>query len=438
MSDGNPYASPRDTSVVPQAETLQWQLDGDGLLVKDRTVLPAVDLETGARNVELVTVMRRHVRSYSIVFLIAAFGGVISALVGSAEDTLSSYFLVVLIAVVVLRMVFRTRPMVIWDQREAVGYRRQKVREKLRMLLALLGPALFVSAGLFGGAMTPFTGLMSLAGISLMLLALVVGLFGRSNLKVSAGPDNWMRIRNLHPDAIAYLTELEHQRYRQQQLGGSRKTWKVYTAYLYRYPLRLLIDRKTGIWRTIVLTLMKLLRSRQLEQTMLAADEEASTDFDCLHGTLQEAVNHWIAAHPEWTVDSSSVLDAPFSGIRKEYVTLVEPTLTYVLSVMAVWAKANPDLVRCYALVYSWAEDDLLLVTTNTAVIQTGREGVDYRKAAGDVEAVFRTHLERCASRRLRHAGSIAEIKERLMRERAASTKELEILRWNSPVREIS
>jgi hypothetical protein len=440
MSDTNPYASPKELAAAPAAESLQWRTDGSGLLVKHRTVLPPVDLETGATDGELVTVMRQHVpRHVGNLLLAAIVALVVYQLIWNTGFSVTAYVVIVFLVSLSLRFFNRSGTVVIWDQRGGVRHRMRKMRDRFRFGLALLAPALFLSAALFPSAfsMLPIFGIFGVS-LLLLLLSLVMGLFGRSPLKVGEGPQGWLRISKIHPDALAFLMRLEQEEQAQLESAGKPQAWRVYTAYFYRYPLSLLIDVKTGVWTSMVLVVMKWFRARQLEQTMLALDGAVESAMESLHHELRETAGRWLEAHPGWRVSGAAVLDAPFSVIRQEFVSLTDPALEHALTFTATWAKAKPGVVRCFTILNTWLDNGVMIATANCAVVRTGRTGVDYQHTKGDAEAVRTVHFARCAGHTPVPAGTPEEMKRRLVEERQLATRELEELGWNSPVREIT
>jgi len=440
MSDTNPYASPKELAATPAAESLHWRTDGSGLLVKHRTVLPPVDLETGVTEGELVTAMRQHVpRQMGNLLLALIVGLVFYEGISPSGLSVTAYVLIVFVIVFFLRFFSRSRTVIIWDQRNGVRHRMRKMRHGFRIGLALLAPALFLTAAYFSSE-NSFFPLFGIFGVSLVLilLSLVMGFFGRSPLKVGEGPQGWLRISNVHPDALGFLMRLEQEQQAHMESAGKPQTWRVYTAYFYRYPLSLLIDWKTGVWTAMVLMVMKLFRARQLEQTMLAVDGAVESGMESLHHELRDTVARWAEAHPGWSVSGAAVLDAPFSVIRQEFVSLIDPTLAHALTFTATWAKAKPGVVRCFTILNTWLDNGVMFATANCAVVRTGRAGVDYQHTKGDAEAVRTVHFARCAGHTPVPAGSPEEMKRRLVEERELSSRELEELGWNSPVREIT
>lgn len=436
MSDANPYAAPRDLAAH-ESEALQWRLEGADLLVKNRAVLPAVDLETGVSDGELVTVLRQHQPLKGFLPGLLTFALVYGFGSSRGNDgSLTAYVLLAVFVIFFLRALFRGN-ISVWDQREAVKHRRRVLRGRFAAGLVCAAPLAFVAASIFGDPLAlPVLEIM-VACILLMLGGVVLSIVGRSRLRVGGGPQGWLKIRKLHPDAISYLRKHEEERQAVLEASGERKIWRVYTAFLHKYPLSILIDRKTGIWMAVMLVLLKVLRSKQMEQTMLAADGAVDVELGGLHAQLQDEVARWAAGHPEWKLLRATELDAPFSIIRQEACAFVDPALEHAVSFSCSWAKSKSDKVRCHSVFSTWLEDGTLLVTASCAVVKTGREGVEYQSAKGGAEAVFQAHLARCAGRAIRASASLQELRERLVEEGNAAARDMERLGWNSVVREM-
>jgi hypothetical protein len=445
MSGENPYAAPAviDESAPPSA--LAWRMDGTGLLVKTGTVLPPIDLESGASGqdgAELIPVLRRH-QSGRGRFLGMLFVAAFVVVANAANANVSGVFPWLLLGYVVLSRfsVFKGSSATLWEHREKRREALRKRRLWFRIGLIIFGPVVMLGSfwiaelGGYDGAALLLGGVA--VWLLLLVLAIVLGFTARPRTSLANAGDGWLRLDQLHPDAVTGLFGIEQDERARITAAGGEKSWNVFTVFAQKVPLRLLVDRDTHLWMAMNLWVLRMTRSRQLEMTLLAPDEAEPVPADSLCRELATELAEWRTRHQGWTLLSTERLAAPFCMVAQEFATLVDPGRRHAALLIATWARAKPAAVRCRVQFHAWKPDGHLVATTNQPVIETARSEVSYEEARGSADEVLARHLERCG------AGDWLiltpdEIARRIAAERNAAMLALQKLGYYGPLRTVT
>jgi hypothetical protein len=226
MAEENPYAPP-SVSVLEAPSELAWKIDGLGLLVKNKTVLPEIDLETGEQTKGMLRVKRIRQKPnwlranlfmiciFSQSFLNEAFGNWFPSV--SFSDYFGSIILVMLALVSsVVSAIQKYRNVdhghVVIS--EYISIRRRNIRRAEHVTCACVLAAPLAIALYFLWVPSAVSvigdfGVSTVVGL-FALLILPLGIFAwlkrtYSNAKTHEGPPGWMKIEPIHPDALAYF-----------------------------------------------------------------------------------------------------------------------------------------------------------------------------------------------------------------------------------------
>jgi hypothetical protein len=321
MSEPNPYAPPKvDESEAPSA--IYWQCYGERVLARNGAMLPKVDLETGASDDEMTSVARSYqAAGAGHVFKIAMFVGIYFFAQALFEND-SEWLLWTLVgASIVMGWLGRLRggqtgAITIWEFRETVRERRRQIRRKIRIgllagsfLLMILGPSLLLSSGPFHAA---WVLRLITTGLVLLLANALWAMFDRPSTRSESGPDGWLRIRKVHPAAMAKLRKIEAEQQQQAATAAPHRKRLVRTSYYHKYPLASLLGtRRINPLQILVIALMKLLRSKRLERETFHFSEAAEIPEANLSDSLQQKIQSWRARHPDWPLLQANRLPSP-------------------------------------------------------------------------------------------------------------------------------
>jgi hypothetical protein len=447
MSEPNPYAPPKvDESEAPSA--IYWQCYGERVLARNGAMLPKVDLETGASDDEMTSVARSYqAAGAGHVFKIAMFVGIYFFAQALFEND-SEWLLWTLVgASIVMGWLGRLRggqtgAITIWEFRETVRERRRQIRRKIRIsllagsfLLMILGPSLLLSSGPFHAA---WVLRLITTGLVLLLANALWAMFDRPSTRSESGPDGWLRIRKVHPAAMAKLRKIEAEQQQQAATAAPHRKRLVRTSYYHKYPLASLLGtRRINPLQILVIALMKLLRSKRLERETFHFSEAAEIPEANLSDSLQQKIQSWRARHPDWPLLQANRLPSPAGDLTVESATLVSPGLEHSIHFIHTWLEQKSSTSTCMFEFHTFIKPGGKIYTTHMQLIQLPRPHVDAARVKGSEEEVFRAHLTRCARHEIDAPADRAELLERIHREKLEIDDLLEAGGYHGPTREV-
>ena len=445
MSETNPYAPPK-VAELESASLRYWQCYGARVMARNGALLPKVDLETGVSEGEMTSVARTYqvagvgrfmrvgllIGMYLIArnFLHIAGPWLLWGMMGGS---------------VILNWLIRIRGtaggmITIWEFRESVREHRRKLRQRWRNGLLFVSLSLMILTPLIG----QFVNRMDfhdfkffVSGFGLLLVSMIWAFIDRPKTPSESGPAGWLRIRNVHPDAMVKLRLLEAAELKENansEIPGRRK---VHTTYYHRYPLRSLLgEKRQNPFTVFLIAIMKLLHSKRLERESFDFTEAQKIPEDQTHQLLREKIESWRVAHTDWSVLLIERLSSPAGDLTVDTAILISPDLAHSLSFHHSWLaqKSTPGTTEFAFL--TWVANQRLICTTHMHLLPIVRPNVDTVRVCGTEEVVFSAHLRRCAGMELDHAVSPAEVIERFQREKEQLADLLESAGLRGPSRE--
>lgn len=447
MSESNPYAPPKvDESEAPSA--IYWQCYGERVLARNGAMLPKVDLETGVSDEEMTSVARSYqAAGAGHVFKIVLFLGIYAFAQGFFESD-SEWMLWTLVgASIVIGWLGRLRggqtgAITIWEFRETARERRRQIRRKVRIgllagssVLMILGPSLLLSSGPFHSAWV--LRLIS-AGLVLLLANALWALFDRPSTRSESGPNGWLRIRKVHPEAMAKLRQIEAEKQQQAATAAPHRKRLVRTSFYHKYPLASLLGtRRINPLQILAIALMKLLRSKRLERETFHFSEAVEIPEADLSDSLQQKIQTWHKLHPDWPLLQADRLPSPAGDLTAESATLVSPGLEHSIHFIHTWLEQKSSTSTCMFEFHTFIKPGRKIYTTHMPLIQLPRPHVDAARVKGTEEEVFRAHLTRCSGHEIDAAADHADLLERTHREKLEIDDLLEAAGYHGPTREV-
>lgn len=420
-SDANPYAPPSVLETEAPA-TLAWQVDGTGVLAKNGATLPQVDLDTGVSEGPMRSLRRVGEFNLAIVVASAVFG--IGGYFG-AKHVFGGEFFGFFCLLLVGQMVFgrlrtlrgaATQRVLVWTFLEESRARRIARRRWLRisaMLVIAISmvvlPLLLV--GPHKDLMKWFTRLFAV-GIPLLIILIAWAVLDQGKTRIRPGPQGWLRIERVHPEALAKLREIEREiRDKEGSLHAVRKR-RVRTSWFHRYPLRLLIGKN---WKRPILViniaLMKLLRSKLLERETYHFSEAEEIPVAKLCDALVKFNDDWRFAHPDWIFISARHLPSPAGDLMVDSLFLASPGLEHCASVSHVWLARNHGEGTTETCFFTWVEDGRVVASIDHAPLPLSSPRMIGQRVSGTPEQVFESHRNLCA----KHAISASRDRSELL-----------------------
>jgi len=408
MSDFNPYQAPSEASQseVDGLEGL-WKVEGGVLYFRDFARLPKVDIRSGRDDLALTPASREFaVRGVMggllpvlirVVLLGAVFGGVFyAASRGYYASTgwIVLVFGVLFIVVGIVSERTRKRVHLRWWVDATVEVAELKRRKWLGRL-SLLAASLFLVS-----IVSEDTVPRELGWSALVLSWVVTAVTNRWGKRMSCKPgrDGWFILSGLNPEALSELASRQSGELERWQERRTR-TRKVYTAYLYRAPLRALAGKQ--VWNPIVLLLLmiyKLTRSRLLIRDCFPNSESEEMPVSEWDPKVRELWDR-VQAREEfrgWKQLSSRRLDSPQGDLRTEWVALVSPENEHSLVIALVRlsnAKTTQEVVE--TSFRSWTEDGRLLLTSNSILQRPLPPHFVAQKRSGPPHVILAAHMRR-------------------------------------------
>lgn len=441
MNPDNPYAPP--ATAEPEApSSLLWQLDGVSLFVKNNTVLPKVDLETGETTGDLKAVRRiLRVRAGSsailrVIIIVVAIQFI--PYTGRHNPFLLFLGLFVVMFLFKQGQALRANParrVLIWEFAGPRTQRGRLVRNKWRVAIYVLG---LVSI------LTSFVPSLSydqeqqfrFGGFAILLINLVWRVIDLPKARAQAGPPGWLKISPVHPEAVRFLSHLQ-QESRSDSVRAATRGKLMHTAYFHRYPLAMLLGKRKNPFTIFSLFLAKLLRSHQLRRDAYHFSEAESRALEELCPHLQNQAASWITGHPGWHFLSGSHQVFPAGDIILEFANLASPGLEHHLNISASWNVGAPGYIPAQSNFTTWLADDTSIVTHERPFLQLRIPGIQEFRAKGNPDAVFQSHLQHIAGKPLDPPKDAEEFLSRLDARRAVTDRRLTELGYQSETREV-
>lgn len=422
-------------------------VSGGRLRFRDGARLPTIDLHTGSSEVEL-TPAAFEFRAVSPLASAIARWGWVPLVVGAIlfVDGIRGYALPLFIFgfsvlwSVVARMITRVRSegaRLHWyvDTGREEG-RRRWVKWANRIFFAAFG-FLMTCAFLDWMDWFPLAILLFVVG----LVVLVISQRRVLVLRCTGAREGWFEIHGIPDAALAVLGRLQVEAAREAMEGGGRvRLRKVFTIYLHRFSLPVLVGR--AMWNPVVLSMvlaMKWGRSRLLERDSFAlteADDLATGEWDPRLRERWDEVGK-VDRLQGWRLLHARRLDSPMGDLLTQWFTLTCPRGRHgvTLSVVRVAnARASKEVME--VSVRSWTEEGMLCLTTNLRLQKPLPPSVALKRVRGSLEKVVAAHLERVEGLSLIALDSPAAWEERLDRDAEERHAALEQAGIYGPTRE--
>lgn len=444
MSEINPYAPPK--VAEPESASLRyWQCYGARVMARNGAMLPKVDLETGVSGGEMTAVARTYqVASVSrfmtvgpliAMYLIArnvyhiAGPGLLWGVIGGSA---------------LLNWLLRIRGtaggmITVWEFREADRERRRKLRQRWRngfLFLSLAVMILTVFPAQNANKLNFHGFMFFVSGFGLLVVYTARGFIDRPKTSSESGPAGWLRIRNVHPEAMVKLRLLESEELKENATFELPRRRKVHTTFYHRYPLSSLLgETRKNPFTVFLIATMKVLRSKRLERESFDFTEAKEIPEDQAHPNLREKFGSWLLAHPDWSVLLIERLPSPAGDLTVDTSILVSPDLAHSLSFHHSWLeqKSTPGTTE-YAFL-TWVANQRLICTTHMHLLPINRSNVDTVRVRGPEEVVFSAHLRRCTALEIDPAANRAVLRERFQQEKAELADLLESRGLRGPSR---
>ncbi len=446
MSEPNPYAPPAVTE--PEASSvLYWQCYGARVMGRNGAVLPKVDLETGVSEGEMTGVWRSYqtvggIRFLGLILPVSLFIYVRNTF-GIGQDWPMWAFIVMFVFVgKILRVGSSNDSITLWEFRESARERRRLLRQRWRLgmlcfsfLLMIGGPMLLEHFAPFGSAW-PLR-LLS-CGMGLLLVNGIWKLVDRPKTHCERGPAGWLRIRNVQPEAMVKLRQIEAEDRAKIAAAPEPRKRRVCTSFYHRYPISSLLgNRRVNPLTFLLVIVMKLFRSKRLERESFDFSEALEIREDEAHVKLRESIHSWQENHPDWPLIHVERLPSPAGDLMTESALLVSPSFEHFLCLNHSWLEQKSTSGTGGFTILTWLKDGKMLCTTPMPLLPIDRLNVDTVRVKGTADEVFQFHLARCSSRETNPARSREEVLDRFRHEKEELRELLEKAGLQGPVREV-
>jgi hypothetical protein len=442
MNEINPYAPPRVTETESTSGAW-WRCYGERVMARNGAMLPQVDLETGASGGEMTAVSRTHQGAKAgqvirIVFLIVVYVYAKNRL--NIQGSWPMW--TVIGGSLAFSFLSRIRnkvggPVTIWEYREAQRERRRQIRRRWRNGMLALSLCLMILGPWQVAPAYPMDLILLVCGAGLLGAHTIWSVMDRPKTRSESAPQGWLRIRNVHPEAMVKLRKIEAAEWAEFSSSAPHRPRKAFTTYYHKYPLRSLLgDGPKNPFIVFLVCMMKLLRSKRLERESFDFSEAREVREDELHGKLRERIGSWRSDHPDWKLILMDRLPSPAADLVIESALLVSPGLEHSISFHHSWLERKPTQGTSEFSFLTWLKDGKILCTTHMPLLPLERPDVDTVRARGAEEVVFQAHLDRCPTHEIDPAGSAEHLRERFRREKQDMNDFLEAAGLRGPTRE--
>lgn len=274
-------------------------------------------------------------------------------------------------------------------------------------------------------------------GVVLLIGIAIWAVLDQSSAKTLAGPPGWLRIAPVHPQALAFLHDLENEaRLQAAALPASRKRL-IRTTYYHRYPLRLLIGKNVSKPLLLIrIVLMKLLRSRHLVRETYHHSEALTVPADQLCPQVLTVVDSWLAAHPGWSFVTGEQSTSPAGDLHLHSAILAAPGLDHSACIVHAWATLKPESGTTQCSFGSWLADGTFIRTNDHPFLPHRNPRVRDFRASGTPDQVFQAHLHHCAGQAIAPSRGPQELLARVQQEKEETDQLLTAMGYQSEVRE--
>lgn len=437
MNDSNPYAPPtvEDCQAPP---TLAWQTRETELLVRNGTILPQVDLETGERNPDLKCIKRMHEGAGSFKHAIPATIGVLLVMVFD-WNVIPVVVGVILLSRILLYRSPNTGRVLIW---EYCGPHHHQKRVKRRIWGFSAMGAVFAAMMFSPSFILSHPNHLMMLGIAvggsmLLIIGLALWIFlDQRKAKTLTGPPGWLRISPVHPEALAYLRELEHEARQQAAALPAPRKRLVRTMYYHRFPLRMLLGKRLNPLLALRIVLMKWLRSPLLEREVYHHSETESVTTEQLCPPLRAALDAWLALHPDWLWIDGGYFPSRLGDTQVHSTTLASPGLQYSVCITHAWSPLRPDGANTSHAFGAWLEDAAFIRTCDSPQLALKSPRLKTFRASGTPEEVFQAHRLNCAGLPISPPLDLEDLLSRIRRQKEEIDRLMTESGYQSEVRE--
>jgi len=436
----NPYTPP-DTLVTEATPPGYWHCIGGRVMARDGAVLPKVDLETGTSEGEMMAVARHSKPPNQ--FLLLYFIFVILFIFDFAINIIAVIFgFYLLIRTLLYLQGKRIRSITIMEFREFSRHQAFLKHVRRRQSIYYLNFVIFITGMMFRDEIIPSFPILPLILFSTFWVTMIIICIWtwtkrpRSSTE-SAPLRGWLRIRDVHPEAMRKLREIEAAEQAARAFLPPDHQRLVFTSYLHRLPLAVLIgNRKRNPIRTAKIILLKLLRSAKLERESFHFDETFEITAAEISPTLHTSVEAWRLGHPDWQLLKIERHPSPAGDLTVDTAILVSPQLEHILYLShATSPQHTPLHSECGFITY--LQPSHRIHTSSMPIIPIRRTEVDSAQAEGSHLQIFETHLSRCAQHALAPAADLPSLLAHLHHEKAETHTLLEAAGHQSPIREV-
>lgn len=449
MSDptSNPYAPP--ASGEPAGDFgVTWQLDGVDLRAKNGLTLPMVDLHSGIREEDMKTLT--HTVTLVTAELIITLCLTVGIFIFLSDDfQLENFIGIFALAFIVLTLlksfgIVRKNPNAeirVFSHIDARRWKQTSLRRHIRLiLLFLLVLLMFLPIIFAAGSMGSFGDWMMWAypATVLGLIALAIwNTVDKPRPVAKADQPGWLRFRNIHPDALAYLREREAEYLESVRINPPGRSRLVRTSYYHRYPLRMLLGKRIyNPFAFIQIGLMKLFRSPLLVRKTYHYSESEKLPLEELSISLRKKVDAWLAQNEDWTFIAGERLPSPLGDITVETAILAAPGLEHCACFHYVWSPLKPHAGTVSVKFLSYSINGTSIWTQDHPHLDLNLPKVEEHRASGSPPRVFQAHLRNCEGHMIRGPGSAEELLRRIEDEKEITDRILTERGYQDEVRQ--
>jgi hypothetical protein len=205
-----------------------------------------------------------------------------------------------------------------------------------------------------------------------------------------------MNITPIHPEAARFLAALQNETDVNAAMDGDTGR-KIRTTWFYKFPLAILIGDRKNPLAVFNIAVAKLLRSHLLARDTFHFSEAVPMALTELSAPLQERIDYWISAHPDWSYQAGNRLVSPDGDIVVESAHLAPATLEHDLCIVCSWNLAAPARRNFQNTFLAWLRDGRRISTHDHPFISFQDPKSHAFRARGGMEQVYQAHLRNCA-----------------------------------------
>ena len=449
MSDFNPYQAPSEAAQA-EVQGLEgfWKVEAGVLSFRDGAQLPKLDIRSGRPDIPLTPASNEFVvrtgfagmlpSLIRVALLFGMVGGAIFAVFEgyyTASIWILGSFAVLLVFSGIVAERSRQKVRLKWWvdaelEARAVNRRRWAAR------FSLVATGLLLTSIFLEDVVPRWLGWSAL--LASWIVTFVVNRVG-GRLVCRSGRDGWFVLKGLVPEVLTELSSRqpdEMERWHQRRT----RTRRVFTAYLYRSPARVLAGKQA--WNPVALLLIliyKLTRSRFLTRECFAhseAEEMESSEWDPKLRKLWDGLQS-DETFQGWRLLASRRLGSPVGDLQSEWMTLVSPGNEHAL-VFAVVRLTTAGVTQevLETTFRSWTADGRLLLTSNSVLQRPLPAHYEVARQTGPPRSLLKSHLRRVERCELVPAAFPDGWEKRMVEDVEARHASLEAAGVYGPIRE--